>query len=81
MPWELGFADAHTKGLAAICPISSTYESTFHGQEYLGIYPYVEETEDNNKKMRLWVCENSSRYVTFDQWLAGMKPYDRALAR
>lgn len=43
MPWELGYFDGLKKGKVAIVPISdSSNKPDFKGQEYLGLYPYVE---------------------------------------
>src|SRR5688572_26869187 len=43
MPWELGYFDGK-KGRVAIVPVVEDSDKfrNFHGQEYLGIYPYVE---------------------------------------
>ena len=42
MPWELGFFDG-LKGKVAIVPVTRQTQSSFHGEEYLGLYPYVTE--------------------------------------
>ena len=44
MPWELGFFDGHN-GNAAILPVVDHSWESFVGQEYLGIYPYVEVSD------------------------------------
>jgi hypothetical protein len=42
MPWELGYFDA-LNGNVAILPIVQTPgQDTFKGEEYLGLYPYVD---------------------------------------
>jgi hypothetical protein len=41
-PWELGYEDGRTNGRCAILPILDTPSSIFRGQEYLGLYPYLE---------------------------------------
>jgi len=43
MPWELGFFDGYRPGHVAVLPLVETTGATFEGQEYLGLYPYVEE--------------------------------------
>jgi hypothetical protein len=43
MPWELGFFDGYRPGQVAILPLVRTSGETFEGQEYLGLYPYVED--------------------------------------
>ena len=42
MPWELGYFDGFRPNHAAIFPLVKTSGSGFPGQEYLGLYPYVE---------------------------------------
>lgn len=42
MPWEVGYFDA-LKGNVAVFPIVQTAgQQTFKGEEYLGLYPYVD---------------------------------------
>lgn len=43
MPWELGFFDGY-RGVVAIFPIAKTENESFKGQEFLGLYPYVDTT-------------------------------------
>lgn len=74
MPWELGFMDAKTDKVAILPVVSDTYsKQTFEGQEYLGIYPYIDK--DDGGKM--FVNESSDCYVTLLGWLSGTKPYKR----
>ncbi len=67
MPWELGYMDAHT-GLVAVAPIIDDDEE-FEGREYLGIYPYLDLTEDN-----FYIQTNSSTWVNLQGWMKGEKP-------
>lgn len=63
MPWELGYVDGHAERVA-IFPVVKNPASTFSGQEYLGIYPYVD-----GGQTALWV----NRPVGSEpirQWLA-----------
>jgi hypothetical protein len=77
MPWELGYFDA-LKGTVAVLPISNTSRSSFKGSEYLGIYDFVQIAGVQGKnKTALWVHETSSKYVIFNSWLNGSKPYQR----
>ena len=41
-PWELGFFDALRGGNVFIMPVVSDSQHSFAGQEYLGLYPYLE---------------------------------------
>ena len=44
MPWELGYFDGrHGSEQVAIFPLVASSDSTFLGQEYLGLYPRVEQ--------------------------------------
>lgn len=42
MPWELGYFDGRKPGHVAIFPLVSTAGSSDPGQEYLGLYPHIE---------------------------------------
>lgn len=77
MPWELGYFDGK-KGRVAILPVVDQELSTYKGQEYLGLYPYVDEVRGKNStKPILWVNESSSRYVSLSAWLKGKNPTQR----
>lgn len=41
-PWELGYVDGNKNGRCAILPIVKTSGESFNGQEYLGLYPYID---------------------------------------
>ncbi len=47
MPWELGYFDGYKPGAVAVFPLVDTERSTFHGQEYLGLYPAVDWHDSN----------------------------------
>jgi len=82
MPWELGYKDGNSvddsgEGMVGIIPIMSKSQSSYKGQEYLGIYPYITEEYDTEGKKKLWVNRSPNSYITFDYWLKGKKPYRR----
>lgn len=78
MPWELGYFDG-IRGLVSIMPVVESPYSTFTGNEYLELYPYVDiEKQSNSSQSILWVNESNDTYVRFDLWLEGKKPYKRA---
>lgn len=58
-------------------PINDTNQpkGEYKGQEYLTLYPYVTEENDNYKKMRLWINESLEKYVDFEAWLLGRQPF------
>lgn len=65
MPWELGYKDGEN-GLVAVCPVVANSSSGFVGQEYLGIYPYVDKAGDS-----LYINRTSAKYIKFNDWLNG----------
>jgi hypothetical protein len=71
MPWELGYMDGKTELVAAL-PISQAGGSGFTGQEYLGIYPYMDHYGGslwvNKLKPKVGVCK-------IDKWLHGCRPW------
>jgi hypothetical protein len=71
MPWELGYMDGYHNSRVAVVPMVEDYQSggEFKGQEYLGLYPYLDKTGES-----LWIHKSSSRYVRFSQWLDGKDP-------
>lgn len=74
MPWELGFMDAKTDKVAILPVVSDSYtKQTFEGQEYLGIYPFI----DKDTEGKIFVNETPDCYVSLTQWLSGVKPYKR----
>lgn len=73
-PWELGVGDGLLKGRACILPVLEDNSSRFKGQEYLGIYPYIEYAKvvDLNE-YQFWVVDpdDSSKYNSLENWLKG----------
>lgn len=67
-PWELGFADAY-HGKVAVCPIVKTEDQSFDGVEYLGLYPYIDQSSSC-----IWVNEIDVGFVSYKGWLKGEKP-------
>lgn len=68
MPWECGYFDA-LKGKVVILPIAKSDVSTFKGQEYLSLYPYIDATSTT-----LWVNDPTSGYCSLGDWLNGKSP-------
>jgi len=67
MPWELGYMDAKT-GKVAVAPIMDEDES-FEGREYLGLYPYLDLTNDS-----FYIHKKVGEWVGFKGWMAGEQP-------
>lgn len=73
MPWELGYFDGF-RSAVAVLPIAQTAEERFVGQEYLGLYPYID-----GSAVILWVNRGAAPsrlfrgqtdYKRFNEWLA-----------
>lgn len=73
MPWELGYFDGF-RSAVAILPVVQADEQSFVGQEYLGLYPYVDVTAGT-----LWVnrgaapnrlFQGEAAFKSFVTWLA-----------
>jgi hypothetical protein len=69
-PWELGVSDG-LKGKVCILPVMN---SSFKGQEYLGLYPFLdyERTQDKGR-YEFWVNDqnDSNKYAPLRSWLQG----------
>lgn len=79
MPWELGYMDG-LKSKSAILPVLLSPSSTndYKGQEYLGIYPYINKAQPQGGTSDvLWVHESPNTYVLYTAWLNGTKPTKR----
>ena len=59
--------DAKTEKVA-VAPILDNDEH-FNGREYLGLYPYLDLTDD-----RFYIHENINEWVNFIDWMAGKQP-------
>lgn len=70
MPWELGFFDGHA-GRVAILPVARSETSGFQGQEYLGIYPYVDVAQLKGSGREVpWLNQPAGDYATLRSWIA-----------
>lgn len=68
MPWELGYFDGF-KGAVAIFPVTKSGES-FQGQEYLGIYPYIDEAyARGGSSNEIWINRSSTDSKRWDSWI------------
>ncbi len=77
MPWELGFKDGRD-GKSAILPVVQSATNSYTGQEYLGIYPYIQKAPIQSTTVdRLWVHTSPKAYVLYEAWLEGHEPRER----
>jgi hypothetical protein len=70
MPWELGYFDGR-RGNVAILPVLKAGETAFRGEEYLGLYPYVDFLEATALSSSIWIHRSATDYTRYDRWLAG----------
>ncbi len=62
MPWELGYFDGFRPGYVAILPLVQTAGGSFSGQEYLGLYPYMEHlTIDGRPRLGIMLKANTAQ--------------------
>lgn len=76
-PWELGIADGMLNEKACILPVMKQGVS-YNGQEYLGLYSYIEyEKRAGDGQYDFWVHDsiNREKYVILSSWLDGKKPF------
>jgi hypothetical protein len=73
MPWECGYMDGK-KGKSAILPLTNTGLNLFRGQEYLGVYPYIQRAKSISGVTKLWVYDDINTYCTLDGWFSGLNP-------
>ena len=70
MPWELGYFDG-LNGKVAILPIvPQSKVATYVGQEYLGVYPYVDQEEERRGNGPFfWVNWPGREAMRLSEWL------------
>lgn len=66
MPWELGYFDGFNGNVAILPIVQGSGESTFRGEEYLGLYPYVDVTRGT-----LWIHRSAGSYLDVATWRRG----------
>lgn len=74
-PWELGYFDGKKNGRCCILPIMES--QIFQGQEYLGLYPYMQYAQVSGKdRNEFWIYnQGTDEYVILRSWLDGSEPY------
>jgi hypothetical protein len=74
MPWELGYFDA-LKGRVGILPLAKSRLDKFDGNEYLGLYPYVDAaTIEGTENEILWINRGLKEYGGLREWVARAHP-------
>lgn len=71
MPWELGYFDGYN-GNVAIFPIVGAGVASFKGQEYLGLYPYVDiSMVSGTGRREPFIHRSAGDYASFATWRSG----------
>lgn len=74
MPWELGYFDGFN-GAVAILPVTRSGES-FQGQEYLGIYPYIDEAPpQGGSTNEIWINKSSTTSKRWGSWISDPRAF------
>ena len=75
MPWELGYFDGFN-GAVVIFPVTRSREASFEGQEYLGIYPYMDEAPSKDSTIEeIWVNKSSTASRRWATWLSDPRAF------
>lgn len=75
MPWELGYFDGFN-GAVAILPVTRNREASFEGQEYLGIYPYMDEAPSKGSSVEeIWVNKGSAASTRWGTWISAPRAF------
>jgi hypothetical protein len=68
MPWECGYFDGN-KDKVAILPITREAARTYHGQEYLGLYPYTTKEIFSKGTEHLVVWRTANECEIYRMWV------------
>ena len=80
-PWELGYFDGLKQSKCCILPIME-YGSNFCGQEYLGLYSYLEYAfyVGVDVGFDFYICDqNRTKFIKLRDWLKGLTNYNRGI--
>lgn len=79
--WELGYFDGLKQSRCCILPIME-YGSHFHGQEYLGLYPYLEYASlaGVDSGCYFYVCDQErTKFIRLYDWLNNSVNYYKGI--
>jgi len=72
-PWELGYFDGLKQSKCCILPVME-YGGKFNGQEYLGLYPYLEYASlaGVDTGCNFYICNQSrTKFIKLRDWING----------
>ncbi|KQS95550.1 hypothetical protein ASG50_24935 [Rhizobium sp. Leaf386] len=79
MPWELGYFDGFN-GAVAILPVTQSQQASYEGQEYLGIYPYLDEAPaKGNTTNEMWINKSSSASQPWTTWISAPSAFRKTI--
>lgn len=80
MPWELGFMDG-AGGRIGIAPVVEAARSSFAGEQYLGLYPYLDRaTIEGRDTWALWINRGAREYANYPEWVRGREAITKRTA-
>lgn len=71
MPWELGYFDGFSNGSVAVLPLVDYSNSSFRGQEYLGLYPIVDKGNYSDTYREETFVRKKNRWSTLNKFGRG----------
>lgn len=77
MPWELGYFDGIKPECIAVLPVLDSANSSFDGQEYLGLYPKVEKNKYSNGVDEIFIFDAGKRWSTLSKLTKGNPQWTR----
>ena len=80
-PWELGYFDGLKNSKCCILPIME-YGSKFNGQEYLGLYPYLEYASHAgiDSGCDFYICnQKRTEFMRLREWIKGSTKFSQGI--
>lgn len=69
MPWEMGYFDGFNGNVAIFPIVQSGNQTTYKGEEFLGLYPYVDVTGRTvSQPGSLYIHRNSMTFMRMNTW-------------
>ena len=80
-PWEIGYFDGLKQSKCCILPVME-YGCEFNGQEYLGLYPYLEYASfaGVDAACEFYICnQNRTEFIKLRDWIKGSIKYYKGI--
>ena len=69
MPWELGYFDGHNGNVAILPVVTEPRKAGFRGEEYLGLYPFVDFANvEGTTTYDAWINRSNEQFLRFGEW-------------